>query len=763
MCEANRLTVNRDAYFCIRWFWDERVPKRNLFDPKIQKGIIVIGHKRHGNKKGENPVEGRDLLHPDYFINRELSWLAFNARVLEEGLDETNPVMERLKFLAIVSSNLDEFFMVRVAGLKDQVKANFNKQDSSGYTPKEQLRMINSRAHQMVQRQYQCFNREILPLLAEEGIHFLRSDQLSEEQEEFLSVYFDYHIYPVLTPLAVDQSRPFPLLLNKSLNLAVMLERKKSKSSKKVFAVVQVPAVLSRYIELPSSNGKEFILLENVIKMYSNRLFKGNEVCSVHPFRITRNADMTLDEEGAEDLLKEIEKELKRRKWGAAVRLEIDAQMDDSVRKILQEAMEVHPRDIYAIDGPLDLTKFMSFTQLEGYDHLREETMVPQPAVDLIGEEDIFEAIAERDILVHLPFESFDSVVDFVTKAAVDPSVLAIKQTLYRVSGDSPIVKALATAAENGKQVTVLVELKARFDEENNIHWARQLEKSGCQVIYGLVGLKTHCKITLVVRKEGDHIRRYVHLGTGNYNNSTARLYTDLGLFTSNPEIGMDASALFNDLSGYSEPPEWRKLEAAPKGLRRKFREMIRREIEKHTPEKPGRIIAKMNSLTDEKIISTLYEASCAGVQIDLIVRGICCLRPGIPGVSENIQVRSIIDRFLEHSRIFYFGNGGDPEVYLSSADWMTRNLDRRVELLFPIEQPNLVERVTDILQVYLRDNTKARVLDSTGTYHRISPEPGEKAVNSQLYFIQWIRELAEQKREEIYHAPYKPAEEWVM
>lgn len=703
-----------------------------------------------------------EFLHPEYFINREMSWLAFNARVLEEALDETNPVLERLKFLAIVSSNLDEFFMVRVAGLKDQVKAGFNKTDPSGYTPKEQLRMINIRTHQMVERQYRCFRDEILPSLEENGIRFVKPDNLTEEQEEFLEGYFDNQIYPVLTPLAVDQSRPFPLLLNKSLNLAVMLERKRAKSSKKVFAVVQVPAVLSRYIQLPSSSEKVFILLEDVITKYSNRLFKGNEICSVHPFRITRNADMTLDEEGAEDLLKEIEKELKKRKWGSAVRLEIDCQMDAEVREILQEALEVHNRDIYPIDGPIDLTKFFGFVQLDGFDHLRNEMIMPQPPADLIGEEDIFEAISERDILVHLPFESFECVVDFVTKAAEDPNVLAIKQTLYRVSGDSPIIKALATAAEKGKQVTVLVELKARFDEENNINWARQLEKSGCQVIYGLVGLKTHCKITLVVRKEGEMIRRYVHLSTGNYNNSTARLYTDLGLFTSNPDIGADASALFNDLSGYSEPPEWRKLEAAPKGLRRKFLYMIKREIEKHTEENPGRIIAKMNSLTDEQIIMALYEASSKGVQIDLIVRGICCLRPGIPGVSDNIRVRSIIDRFLEHSRIFYFGNGGQPEVYLSSADWMTRNLDRRVELLFPIEQPALAKRVVDILSIYLKDNTKARLLDSSGVYYRVLPKKDEPLLNSQMFFTQLALETAIRKQQEMFVAPYKPAEEWV-
>lgn len=709
-------------------------------------------------------MEERDLLRPEYFINREMSWLAFNSRVLEEAMDETNPVGERLKFLAIVSSNLDEFFMVRVAGLKDQVKAGFSRPDSSGFTPKEQLRMINARTHQMVERQYECFREEIIPLLEQHGIRFLQSSELTQKQEEFLDEYFESLIYPVLTPLAVDQSRPFPLLLNKSLNLAVMLRRKKERGQKHVFAVVQVPAVLSRFIALPATEGRSYILLEEVIKKYSNRLFKGNEVISVHPFRITRNADMTLDEEGAEDLLKEIEKELKKRKWGAAVRLEIDWQMDKAVRDILQEALEVHPRDIYPIHGPIDLTKFFGFIQMPGYEDLCNEVILPQPPADLIGEEDLFAVIAERDILVHHPFESFDCVVDFVQKAAEDPHVLAIKQTLYRVSGDSPIVRSLALAAEKGKQVTVLVELKARFDEENNIHWAKQLEKSGCQVIYGLVGLKTHCKITLVVRKEGESIRRYVHLSTGNYNNITATLYTDLGLFTSNPDFGVDASALFNDLSGYSEPPEWRKLEAAPKGLRNKFREMIKREMEKHTPEQPGRIIAKMNSLTDEEIIASLYEASCAGVQIDLIVRGICCLRPGIPGVSENIRVRSIIDRFLEHSRIYIFGNGGDMEVYLSSADWMTRNLDRRVELLFPIEEPTLAARVIDIVDHYLLDNTKARVLDSEGNYHRLSPDAGEPAMNSQLYFMQQAIALAEQKkREELYFSPVKTEEEWVL
>ncbi|WP_047150595.1 RNA degradosome polyphosphate kinase [Aneurinibacillus tyrosinisolvens] len=686
----------------------------------------------------EKPADNKaDFNQTDYYINRELSWLAFNRRVLEEAEDHTTPVLERLKFLAITSSNLDEFFMVRVGTMKEQEKHGVvTPENKAGMTPKQQLEAISHKAHEMVKLQYSVLNHSIMPLLASHGIGFVKPHQLTDEQEQFMRTYFYDQIYPVLTPMAVDASRPFPMLLNKSVNLAVMLESEKDGKSKVLFAVVQVPSVLQRYIPLPSEDGvSQFILLEDVICHYVDFLFKGNRILSVQPFRITRNADMTLDEEGAEDLLKEIQKELKKRKWGSAVRFEITPEMDEYMREILEASLEIEPCDVYEVNGPLDLTFLMKFSSLRGYDHLRYQKLPPQPPADFIGENNIFEAIAHKDILVHHPYESFDPVVHFVTQAAEDPSVLAIKQTLYRVSGDSPIVNALAKAAENGKQVTALVELKARFDEEKNIVWAKKLEKAGCHVIYGLVGLKTHCKITLVVRQEGQKLKRYVHLGTGNYNDSTARLYTDLGMFTCNEHFGIDASYIFNHLSGYSKPPKWKKIEAAPNGLRNKFLQLIENEISTSTEEKPGRIIAKMNSLTDKKLIKALFKASAAGVQIDLIIRGICCLRPGIPGISENIRVRSIVDRFLEHSRAFYFQNGGEDKVYLSSADWMTRNMERRVEILFPVEAEPLKARVKEILQISLKDNVKARELKPDGTYVHVEPKEGEKRMHSQIYF----------------------------
>ncbi|WP_051330742.1 RNA degradosome polyphosphate kinase [Aneurinibacillus terranovensis] len=689
----------------------------------------------------------------DYYINRELSWLAFNRRVLEEAMDPDNPILERLKFLSITSSNLDEFFMVRVASIKDQEKhGDYAPENKAGMTPRQQLEAISDEAHQLVASQYEILHNSIIPLLFEQGISFLKPKQLTAEQEKFVHAYFYDRIYPVLTPMAVDASRPFPLLLNKSVNLAVMLETEKDGKSKLLFGVVQVPSVLPRFIKLPCQEDKsQFILLEDIICHYVDFLFKGNRILSVQPFRITRNADMTLDEEGAEDLLKEIQKELKKRKWGSAVRLEITREMDEYVKGILQESLEIESSDIYQVDGPLDLTFAMKFYSLPGYNHLRYQELPPQPPADFIGENNIFEAIATKDILVHHPYESFDPVVHFVKQAAEDPNVLAIKQTLYRVSGDSPIVNSLAKAAENGKQVTVLVELKARFDEENNIVWAKKLEKAGCHVIYGLVGLKTHCKITLVVRQEGQKLVRYVHLGTGNYNDSTARLYTDLGMFTCNEMFGIDASYIFNHLSGYSKTPKWKKIEAAPTGLRNKFLQLIEHEIANSTPENPGQIIIKMNSITDKKLIKALYKASAAGVQIDMIVRGICCLRPGIPGVSENIRVRSIVDRFLEHSRIFYFRNGGQPQIFLSSADWMTRNMERRVEILFPVEANHLKKRVREILRIYLSDNVKARQLNPDGTYTRVEKKEGEKTVHSQTYF----HALAVKHTKKIRQTPY--------
>jgi polyphosphate kinase len=678
-----------------------------------------------------------DLDNSDYYINRELSWLAFNHRVLEEAEDHNNPVLERLKFIAITSSNLDEFFMVRAAFLKNQEKHHITiPENKAQMTPKQQLQAISREAHKLVARQYEVLHHDIVPLLAEHEIVFLKPQQLNEEQTKFVNRYFYDHIYPVLTPMAVDASRPFPLLLNKSVNLGIMLESQKQGKNKTLFAVVQVPSVLSRYIKLPSEEGTaSFILLEDVICHYADFLFKGNRILSVQPFRITRNADITLDEEGAEDLLEEIQEELKKRKWGFTVRLEITHEMDDYMKNILQESLEIEPGDIYEVSGPLDLTFFMKFSSLPGYRHLRYMDLRPQPPADFIGENNIFEAIASKDILVHHPYESFDPVVHFVTQAAEDPNVLAIKQTLYRVSGDSPIVNALAKAADNGKQVTVLVELKARFDEERNIEWAKKLEQSGCHVIYGLVGLKTHAKITLVVRQEGDKLIRYVHMATGNYNDSTARLYTDLGMFTCNENFAIDASYLFNHLSGYSKTPKWKKISSAPKGLRNKLLQLIENEIAGRTPESPGHIIIKMNSLTDKKLIKALFKASAAGVKIDMIIRGICCLRPGMPGVSENIRVRSIVGRFLEHSRIYYFENGGDEQIFLSSADWMTRNMERRVEILFPVEAKRLKQRLKDILFVYLQDNVKARQLNADGSYTHVISAEGETLVNSQIHF----------------------------
>ncbi|MTV50742.1 RNA degradosome polyphosphate kinase [Heliobacillus mobilis] len=688
----------------------------------------------------ETIVERKSFIRSEYYINRELSWLEFNHRVLEEATDPTNPLLERLKFLAIVSSNLDEFFMVRVAGLQDQVVAELRKKDAAGLSPEEQLKKIAERAHRLVSDQYRHLQEQILPELEAKGIHVLRYKDLTGLQRAFVENYFEHTVYPVLTPMAVDQSRPFPLLANKSLNIAVFVESKTHLTCKpNLFAVVQVPSVLPRFIEIPYAEGKAFVFLEDVIQSHLEDLFRGNQILDSSIFRITRNADLTVDEEGAEDLLEAIEKELQKRKWGAEVRLEVEAGVSDAMKDYLKADLELDDEDIYYIPGPLDLTAFFRIADLPGYDGLRHEKMVPQEPVDLIGEKDIFAAITKKDILLHHPYESFEPVVKFVMQAARDRQVLAIKQTLYRVSGDSPIISALAEAARNGKQVTVLVELKARFDEEKNIAWAKMLEKAGCHVIYGLVGLKTHAKITLVVRQEAGHIRRYVHLGTGNYNDTTARFYTDFGLLTCDENIGADATDFFNEVTGYAVPAKWRELEAAPLGLRKKLYDLFEREIALSTPDKPGHIIAKMNSLTDASIIQKLYSASCAGVQIDLIVRGMCCLRPGIPGVSENIRVISIVGRFLEHHRAFYFQNGGKEELYLSSADWMGRNLDRRVELIFPVKSSELAQRVKHILDTMIKDNSKARRLQPDGTYVRVERN-GEESVQSQSYFIRQSR-----------------------
>ncbi len=689
----------------------------------------------------ENTV---DFLEPGNYVNRELSWLEFNYRVLSEARDKTLPLFERLKFLSITASNLDEFFMVRVASLRDMIHAKYTKPDIAGLKPEEQLEKISVKTHELVNVQYSTYNRSLLPALRAQGLNVIEDhESLTKEQGKFVDQYFADNVYPVLTPMAFDSSRPFPLVRNKSLNIAALLKKKKDSDGELDFAMVQVPSGLSRVVELPvtaGKNGKEMrnvILLEEIIERNMQTLFLNYDILAAHPFRIMRNADLTIDEEEAEDLLEEIEKQLKKRQWGEVIRLEVEEKADKRLLKILKHELDVSAQDIFEIGGPLDLTVLMKmYGGLDGFDDLKAPAYTPQPVQALMNEEDIFSNIRKGDILLHHPYQTFDPVVEFVRTAAKDPDVLAIKQTLYRVSGHSPIIAALAAAADNGKQVSVLVELKARFDEENNINWAKMLEKAGCHVIYGLVGLKTHSKITLVVRREEDGIRRYVHLGTGNYNDSTAKLYTDCGLMTCNPLIGEDATAVFNMLSGYSEPPSWNKLAVAPLWLRKHFLRLIRREIAYAKAGREAAIIAKMNSLCDKEVIAALYEASCAGVQIQLIIRGICCLKAGIPGLSENIQVRSIVGNFLEHSRIFYFENGGSCQLYMGSADWMPRNLDKRVEIVFPVEDEKLKEEVFHILEVELEDNVKAHLLQPDGTYEK-PDKRGKIQINSQRQFCE--------------------------
>lgn len=672
------------------------------------------------------------------FTNRELSWLAFNKRVLSEAKDNHLPLMERLKFLSITASNLDEFFMVRVASLKDQVNAGYTKKDIAGMTSKEQIDAILKETHKFTTAQYNTYNRSFLPSLKKNGLKIVTEfEKLTEEQADYVDNYFQKEVFPVLTPMAVDSSRPFPLIRNRSLNIGALLMDKKKKGTID-FATVQVPSVLPRVVTIPTDgdNCTTVILLEQIIEKNIQKLFLNYRVLCQAPFRVMRNADLSIDEDEAADLLIEIEKQLKKRQWGEAIRLEVEDNIDKRLLKTLRKEFDLSEDAIFKINGPLDLTFLMKVYDIEGFDHLKEPKYIPQQPKMLDASRDLFEQIREHDILLHHPYETFDPVVNFVKKAASDPNVLAIKQTLYRVSSHSPIIASLAQAAENGKQVSVLVELKARFDEENNIVWAKKLEKAGCHVIYGLVGLKTHSKITLVVRKEEDEIRRYIHLGTGNYNDSTAKLYTDMGMFTSKTRYGEDATAVFNMLSGYSEPLVWNKLSLAPLWLRGKFLSLIEREKEHAKNGRPARIIAKMNSLCDPGIIEALYDASEAGVEIDLIVRGICCLRAGIKGLSEHIRVRSIVGTFLEHSRIFYFENNGNAEYYMGSADWMPRNLDKRVEILFPVEDPILQEEIYHILHIQLSDTKKAHLLMPDGQYVKVD-QRGKTPLNSQLYFCE--------------------------
>ena len=709
---------------------------------------------------------------PEYYENRELSWLKFDARVLNEAKDKSIPLLERLKFVSITSSNMDEFFMVRVASLKDMVHADYRKRDIAGMTASEQLDRINTATRKLVESQYNTYNRSLVPLMAANGIHIIEKyEELTAEQAAYVDRYFEEDVYPVLTPMAVDASRPFPLIRNKTLNIAALLSSKKDEKHKDAveFATVQVPGVLPRLVPIPADTsenfgeveGRTFILLEQIIEKNIDKLFLNYHVLCAHPYRVMRNADLPIDEDEAADLLKEIQKQLKKRQWGEVIRLEVEASVDKKLLRFLKDELKVAEEDIFQISGPIDLTFLMKMYGLSGCDSLRYEPYKPQRVPEIEPGEDIFEAIRGGDILLHHPYETFDPVVDFIRQAASDPDVLAIKQTLYRVSGNSPIIASLAQAAENGKQVSVLVELKARFDEENNIVWAKKLEQAGCHVIYGLVGLKTHSKIALVVRREEDGIRRYVHLGTGNYNDSTAKLYTDCGIFTCNEAIGEDATAVFNMLSGYSEPLSWNELVLAPIWLRTRFMRLIARETKHAREGKPARIVAKMNSLCDEGIIAALYEASAAGVEIELIVRGICCLKVGIPGISENIHVRSIVGNFLEHSRIFFFLNDGEEELYMGSADWMPRNLDRRVEILFPVLDDTLKEKVKHILDVELADNTKAHVLKPDGEYEKIDRR-GKVLVNSQKQFceeaVAAVPKTDHVNRERVF-VPAEPAE----
>ena len=703
-----------------------------------------------------------DFKNPSYYDNRELSWIKFDNRVLSEAKDKTIPLLERLKFVSITSSNLDEFFMVRVASLLDMVHANYKKRDIAGMTAGEQLAAINSATRELVNTQYNTYTRSLVPLMNKEGIYLVDAyEDLTKEQEKFVDRYFMESVYPVLTPMAVDASRPFPLIRNKTLNIAALLSSKQA-GDETVFATVQVPSVLPRLVQIPSEEGtKSFILLEQIIERNIGILFSNYKVLCAHPYRIMRNADLTIDEDEASDLLKEIESKLKMRQWGEVIRLEIEDKADKKLLKFLKTELKVAQEDVFHIAGPIDLTFLMKLYGIEGYDHLRYKSYTPQRVPEIEPGSDIFAAIRKGDIFLHHPYETFDPVVDFIRQASVDPDVLAIKQTLYRVSGNSPIISSLAQATENGKQVTVLVELKARFDEEHNIVWAKKLEQAGCHVIYGLVGLKTHSKIALVVRREEDGIRRYVHLGTGNYNDSTAKLYTDCGIFTCKESIGEDATAVFNMLSGYSEPLSWNELILAPYWLRDKFLHLIAREKKHAQQGREARIVAKMNSLCDPGIIEALYEASAAGVKIDLIVRGICCLKVGIPGVSENITVRSIVGNFLEHSRIFYFWNDGNTEVYMGSADWMPRNLDRRVEIIFPVLEEELKEKALHILEVELADNVKARVMQADGTYEKLDKR-GKVLVNSQEQFCQEAKDAVPKEQfagSQRLFVPAEPAE----
>jgi len=689
-------------------------------------------------------MKSRPQFQPKHFINRELSWLEFNARVLQEAQDPSNALLERVKFLSIFSSNLDEFFMVRVAGLREQAFGGVAAQDvtADGLRSLAQLLKISQRTRQLIQEQYACYNGAILPALAAEEIHILSSQDLDKPQQKRVDAFFRQRAFPILTPMAIDPSHPSPRFHNRGLYLGAMLQRRSGLGPSDLFAVVQLPQVLPRFVALGSPGESIYILLEDILTSKLPELFGGYEIVHHASFRVTRDMDVDLLEQEADDMLQAIEQRLRKRQHLEAVRLEVDAPMNRDLLGMIVEQESLHAKldvegekysEIYRMDGLLDMTCLMELTKFSNKEHLSCKPFVPRQPRGLRPNDDLFAQIADQDILLHHPFDAFDPVVHFIETAAVDEKVLAIKQTLYRTSGDSPIVRALMQAAENGKHVTALVELKARFDEANNIVWARQMELAGVHVVYGFMNMKTHCKLAMVVRQEGKKVRRYVHLGTGNYNPSTAKLYTDLGLFTAKKFFADDATALFNFLTGYSQGHPWTKLVVAPQNLRQRTIDLIRAQAARARAGRKSRIFAKLNSLVDQETIEALYVASQAGVPIQLVVRGICCLRPGLPNLSENIQVRSIVDRFLEHSRIFLFGEGAKQQVFLSSADWMPRNFERRVEVMFPIEDPAIKQRIVEeIVPIYLKDNFRARLLQPDGTYLRAQAGKDEPKHRSQ-------------------------------
>jgi polyphosphate kinase len=698
-------------------------------------------------KTQQERPETVDLNAPELYINRELSMLEFNYRVLEEALDQSLPLLERVKFLAIFANNLDEFFMIRVSGLREQVAAGVVETPADGLTPAQQLAAIRKRLLPMLEAQRRCYQDDILPKLAQNHVTIVNYGELTEESKEALQRYFDSEIFPVLTPLAVDPGRPFPHISNLSLNLAVLLQ---DENEQQHFARLKVPQVLPRiipvhqiaekYLEKRPGKQMRFVYLEELISANLETLFPGMKILESHPFRVTRNADMEIEEDEASDLLETIEAGVRQRRFGRVVRLEVQEDMPQFLLELLKGHLNVERSDIYQSRGPLGMSQLFDLADLD-IPHLRFTPYVPRPAAALSQTDDLFAVLREQDVMLYHPYDSFLPVIQFFRAAAHDPQVLAIKTTLYRVGNNSPIVSALLEARENDKQVAVLVELKARFDEENNIVWARKLEAQGVHVVYGLLGLKTHCKVALVVRKEEDGLRRYVHLSTGNYNATTARIYTDIGVLTSRPDLGIDASELFNRLTGYAPAATYRKLMVAPEHLRHQFDQLIRREIEHALAGREARLIFKMNALVDAKLIRRLYEASVGGVKIDLLVRGICCLRPGLPGISENIRVTSVVGRFLEHPRIYYFANGGQAEIYMGSADLMPRNLDRRVETIYPVEDEAIKARVVDeVLAISMMDNAKTRELQPDGSYARLRPQDGETPLDSQVWFMERAR-----------------------